>query len=979
MASPDLDARFSIPDYVVFVLMLMVSAGIGFYYACSGSKQRTASEFLMANRSMGVLPIALSLLASYLSAIGLLGIPVEIYWYGTSYWCAVFSNFIVMPVSAYVYLPVFYHLQLTSAYEYLERRFNVTVRRLGSVIFILQMMLYMSMVCYVPALALSQVTGLHVWASVAAIGIVCTLYTTVGGMKAVMWTDVVQIMVMFAAMLAVIIQGLLLLGGFRNVLDIAGRGGRLDTFNFDTNPLVRSTFWNLILGGGVTWSAIYGVNQTQVQRYLTAPSLRTAQMALWWNLVGLFIAISTCTLVGLVLYAFYEHCDPLTAKIISAPDQLLPLFVMETLSKYPGLPGFFVAGIFSGSLSTLSSGLNSLAAVTLEDFIRPLCLKNLSDERAGLISKFIALAYGVLALGLVAIVEQLGNVLQLEHSQTNMTEFESTFGLIDYLIFALMLFLSSLIGVYYACTGGKQHTTAEFLLGNRQMTTFPIACSLFASFMSAVNLLSVPAEIYAFGTQYSVLVIAQTLLVPITSYLYLPVFYNLGVTSVNEYLEKRFNKTIRHCGAIGFILKMVLYLAVVIHAPALALSQATGMSVWSCVAAIITICTIYTVMGGIKGVMWTDVLQTCFMFTALIALLIMGFVHVGGFEQIIKANKNRFIFFNLNPHEQHTLWTQTIGGTVMWTAVFAVNQTQVQRYLSAKSLPVARRALWWTVLGLWVNMLITVILGLLLYTYFKSCDPLLSRKINNRDQLLPLYAMQMFRRLPGLPGLFVAGILSGSLSTLSSGLNSLSAITLEDFVLKKSCMKNVTNERASQIAKIIALGYGGLCLLCVLLVENFSSLAQAALSLFGLLGGPLLGLFTLGMFFPWANSLGSGIGAIIGLALSFWIGIGSILYKNHRPTLPLHCPNVTISNPPNSTSITHISPFSAFYNVSYMWYSPIVCFTVIVIGLTISFISGANKSKDVNPKLLSPVVRYFLKSNQETDNHIELELELQKK
>lgn len=411
-SSPDSVTRFGTIDYVVFVCMLAVSASIGFYYACSGSRQRTAGEFLMANRSMGVVPIALSLLASFLSAIGLLGIPVEIYTYGTSYWSMVLAYIIVMPMSAYIYLPVFYSLNLTSAYEYLERRFNRAVRQCGSIIFMIQMILYMAMVTYAPALALSQVTGLHVWTSVAAIGVVCIFYTTVGGMKAVMWTDAFQIMVMIAAMLAVDIRGLTTLGGFQGILEKAQRGMRINQIDFSPDPFVRHTFWCLLIGGTFTWLAIYGVNQTQVQRYLTSPSMKSAQMALWLNLPGLFISISICCFTGLILYANYADCDPKSAGAIKAPDQLLPLYVMERLGEFPGLPGFFVAGIFSGSLSTLSSGLNSLAAVTLEDFLRTTCCKNITEERAGLVSKFLALAFGIIAIALVAVVEQLGNILQ---------------------------------------------------------------------------------------------------------------------------------------------------------------------------------------------------------------------------------------------------------------------------------------------------------------------------------------------------------------------------------------------------------------------------------------------------------------------------------------------------------------------------------------------------------------------------------------
>ncbi|GAB6023076.1 Sodium-coupled monocarboxylate transporter 1 [Chamberlinius hualienensis] len=410
MAIEILVNRFQIWDYVVFIAVLVVSAAIGLYYACKGSGQNTTSEFLMGGRQMGIFPIALSLLASFLSAITLLGTPVEIYQHGTQYFMIFVGYCFVIPITAYLYMPVFYNLEITSAYEYLERRFNHIVRKCGSGVYIFQMVIYLAIVTYAPALALNQVTGLHVWGSVAAIAAVCTFYTTVGGMKAVMWTDAFQLFVMFGSMLAVIIKGFIDLGGISEVWHRAELGGRIEFFNFDTNPLVRHTFWSLVIGGGSTWLSTYSGNQAQIQRYLTSPTLRSAQIALWWNLLGLTSLLAICCLAGLLLYARYYDCDPTKYGVLSSSDQMLPLFVMDELGLLTGLPGLFVAGIFSGALSTVSSGLNSLAAVTLEDFIRPY-KQNMSERNATILSKVLALSYGVLVFALVAVAEKLGNVL----------------------------------------------------------------------------------------------------------------------------------------------------------------------------------------------------------------------------------------------------------------------------------------------------------------------------------------------------------------------------------------------------------------------------------------------------------------------------------------------------------------------------------------------------------------------------------------
>ncbi|XP_076326766.1 putative sodium-dependent multivitamin transporter [Tachypleus tridentatus] len=409
-------STFGPVDYVVFSLMLTFSAAIGIYYRFSGGHQKTVKEYLLANQSMSVLPVAFSLMASFMSAITLLGVASENYLYGTQFVLINISYIIGTPISAYVFLPVFFHMQATSAYEYLERRFGKITRKVASLTFMAQMILYMSIVLYAPALTLSAVTGLSKWASIISVGLVCTFYCTIGGIKAVLWTDLYQSLLMFLSMFVVIIKGTYDAGGLQNVWHIAATGGRIQFFNFDPDPTVRHTVWTLAIGGIFTYTSIYGVNQAQVQRLLTIKTLKKAQLALFLNWPITTLLSITTSLTGLIIYANLHLCDPILHQEetnVKSPDQLLPYFVMLSLGHIPGLPGIFVSGIFSGALSTVSSALNSLAAVTLEDFLKPLWLGNgLSDRKAALVSKFLALGYGILCIILTYIAEQLGGVLQ---------------------------------------------------------------------------------------------------------------------------------------------------------------------------------------------------------------------------------------------------------------------------------------------------------------------------------------------------------------------------------------------------------------------------------------------------------------------------------------------------------------------------------------------------------------------------------------
>ncbi|CAG2198860.1 SLC5A6 [Mytilus edulis] len=403
---------FTTVDYVLFALTLAVSASIGFYYAWADRRKKNIKEFLMAGGNMSPIPVALSLLASFMSAITLLGTPGEMYNYTTMYWWIGLSYFFVVFGAAHVFLPVFYNLKVTSAYEYLEHRFSKGVRTAGSMTFSIQMLLYMALVLYAPSLALNAVTGFTLWGSVISVGAVCTLYTSIGGMKAVLITDSFQVIIMFTGLIAILIKGSIEVGGFGEAWQLAYDSGRVYFDDFSPDPAVRHSVWSLVIGGAFTWVAIYGVNQAQVQRCCTVPTLKQAQIALWLNFPGLCFILYLCCLIGMVVFGLYSHCDPFLYKSIKTSDQLLPLFVMDVLGSLPGFPGLFVASLFSGALSTVSSGLNSLSAVVLQDVVKSYFVPDLSEEKATLVSKILVFIFGIICLGLTYVASLLGGVLQ---------------------------------------------------------------------------------------------------------------------------------------------------------------------------------------------------------------------------------------------------------------------------------------------------------------------------------------------------------------------------------------------------------------------------------------------------------------------------------------------------------------------------------------------------------------------------------------
>ncbi|KAF5303094.1 hypothetical protein FQR65_LT08426 [Abscondita terminalis] len=407
---------FGVWDYVVLVFVLAISTTIGLYYRFTGGKQKTVKEYLLADSDMSVTPVAFSLMASFMSAITLMGVSSENYTYGFQFIVINISYLIFTPIAAYLYLPIFYKLQTMSAYEYLERRFGKVSRLVASLSYSLQMILYMGIVLYAPALTLEALTDISKITAILTVGLVCTFYSTIGGMKAVLMTDFFQSLLMFAAVFSVIICAIMDKGSISEIWRICVDGNRTDLLNFNPDPTVRHSWFSLIIGGGITFLSLYAVNQTQVQRYLTLRDLKKAQTALWLNWPILTILSLTTSFSGLAIYSKYYKCDPVSNGTIRSLDQIMPYYVVDSMGHIPGISGLFVSGIFSATLSTVSSAMNCLAAVTIEDYVKPLYLhckgKSLSDNRSPLYTKLIAFLNGCVCIILAFVAQYLGDVLQ---------------------------------------------------------------------------------------------------------------------------------------------------------------------------------------------------------------------------------------------------------------------------------------------------------------------------------------------------------------------------------------------------------------------------------------------------------------------------------------------------------------------------------------------------------------------------------------
>ncbi|XP_017101988.3 sodium-coupled monocarboxylate transporter 2 [Drosophila bipectinata] len=287
------------------------------------------------------------------------------------------------------------------------------MRLFGASLFVLKAIIWLPIAVYVPALTFNQVSGIGIHTITPIVIIICTFYTCVGGLKGVVYTDVVQSVIMYGSLVIIMIKGTLDLGGLDVVLQRNSEGGRLNTPEWTMDPTVRLSVFSVFVGGTIFKLQSTSINQATVQRFMSLPTLKSIKQTLITFSIGLTLLYLGCVYVGLVCYATYFDCDPMSTGLAGRRDQLVPLLVMRVLGVVPGLPGLFVSAVFSAALSSLSTLLNSLAAVILEDFVKPRMGKAMQERHVALTMRLVVVTFGISSIFMVYVVEKLGMVLQL--------------------------------------------------------------------------------------------------------------------------------------------------------------------------------------------------------------------------------------------------------------------------------------------------------------------------------------------------------------------------------------------------------------------------------------------------------------------------------------------------------------------------------------------------------------------------------------
>lgn len=310
---------------------------------------------------------------------------------------------------------------------------------------------------------------------------------------------------------------------------------------------------------------------------------------------------------------------------------------------------------------------------------------------------------------------------------------------------------------------------------------------------------------------------------------------------------------------------------------------------------------------------------------------------------------------NPSPFVRTSFWTVTIGLTSLWISNLGVSQTCIQRFLAVPDIRFARKSVWVFVVGLIFIKGASCLVGIIMYTYYEKCDPVVTKQIQKIDQILPFFIMEVASQIPGLPGIFIAGIFSAALSSLSSGLNTLAGTIYEDFI--SPFMPNATEKRASDIMKMIVLILGLIMVLLVFVVEHMGQVFVVSVATSGVTAGSLLGIFTIGMLSRYVNTKGVIWGAIIAFLALLTIIIGAQSQPKHTP-LPTRtdgCDFPFNNSITLSTDISSLDDGSIIFKLSFMYYCIVGSVILSLVAYVVSWLTGGCEPFD--ERLLAPFMR----------------------
>ena len=433
---------------------------------------------------------------------------------------------------------------------------------------------------------------------------------------------------------------------------------------------------------------------------------------------------------------------------------------------------------------------------------------------------------------------------------------------IDYVVLLSYLAAMVAMGAWFS---RREKTTDDFFRGGRRVPWWAAGVSIFGTALSAITYMSMPVESYTGNWTSLIISISPIVLVGIVSAVYIPFFRRLNVTTPYEYLESRFNAAARLLASGQWVVFQIMRISIILYLPSLALSAATGMSVVACIFVMGVVATMYTVLGGIEAVIWTDVIQVVVLTGGAVASLVVIFASIeGGVGAVMSSGlaEGKFQAFNWSwQMSASAMWVLAIGAAVNNFAVYTTDQQLVQRYMCTPTVRQSKAAIWTSALGGIPTAVLFFMLGTSLWAFYAQ-HPELAPADSNK-----VFAVFIVEQLPaGLSGLLIAGIFAAAMSSVDSGVNSISAAVTTDFVKRF----NLVDEKYMLIfARVIVIVTGmiGTVMAVIMANANIQSIYMFFMGMLGMFVGPLAGMFVLGMFTKRCRRWGAVVGFVTSAAV----------------------------------------------------------------------------------------------------------------
>ncbi|MFH1741161.1 MAG: sodium/solute symporter [bacterium] len=392
----------NIADITVIILYFAAISGFGIYFA---KRNTSTEEYFLGNRAFPGWAIGLSLVGTSISSLSFLGIPGDAF---KTSWLRLLGG-VALPVvilaGAYLFLPFYRRTKTTSAFEYLERRFGPITRLYGAGAFLISQLVRIAMVLYLLALVLHELTGMQLWLCVLLSGVFVSFYTVTGGIEAVVWTDVVQTLILAVGGVICLVKVVTLLpGGLGEIISVGMADGKFQFAELMPDGTLRNTGWTfslsektalMVLFVGLThFMAEYACNQNVVQRYCASKSAYEARKAMVICYVASLVIWTFFNFLGTGLYAFFRRFPtPDTEAMLSGlekAEQVLPYFVMHHLPA--GISGLVLAAVLAAAMSSLDSSLNAISTVSIVDGYRRHLVKGRDDTHYLTVARLITIA-----------------------------------------------------------------------------------------------------------------------------------------------------------------------------------------------------------------------------------------------------------------------------------------------------------------------------------------------------------------------------------------------------------------------------------------------------------------------------------------------------------------------------------------------------------------------------------------------------------